>query len=120
MTMRRFGLRINSKGRNPGNDIDQRDSAGLPSRTRVVGTRALLDSGLPESSLVPGAEATDIWSRVARLLDCQKTEDEAIRAAFAIRGETSRVSVVQTRAFWRLLDESDSLAAEIASVPTRP
>jgi hypothetical protein len=46
------------------------------------------------------------------------TQDSTIRAAFTIRSESPGVSLVQTPAFWRLLDESDTLATEIPGPPS--
>jgi RNA polymerase sigma factor (sigma-70 family) len=84
----------------------------------VVGMSALVESDLPEAPLATEGETLDAWSRIARLLELQKTQDATIRAAFTIRSESSGVSFVQTTAFWRLLDESDTLATEIPGPPS--
>jgi hypothetical protein len=48
----------------------------------------------------------DQWSQIARLLEAQLTLDRAVRDAFTSQSESRGVALVQTRAFWRLLDRS--------------
>jgi RNA polymerase sigma factor (sigma-70 family) len=79
------------------------------------------ESGLPNSAIPTSpptalqTETYDLWSRIARLLDVQTAQDEAIQAAFAVLNDSTGMTLVQTPAFWRLLEESDALAAAIAS-----
>jgi DNA-directed RNA polymerase specialized sigma24 family protein len=79
----------------------------------VIQASGLLDFELPESPIAPGG-ASDPWSNIPRLLELQKAQDEAMQAALAIQTDDVGVSPIQTRAFWRLLDEADALAAGIA------
>ncbi len=79
-------------------------------------------SGLLDSDLPPTVQtgAPDGWSRIVRLWETQQTLDAAIQAAFMIHTNNPAAPQIQTRAFWRTLKESETLAAAIAGAPLSP
>ena len=84
----------------------------------VIQASGLVEVPRSDAEIAAPDGAFDVWSAVSRLLTVHETQNGAIQAAFAIQaGQSSGGNVVQTTAFWRLLDECESLVARIASVP---
>jgi hypothetical protein len=96
-------------------------------RQEMALLRAALEPVMRTSGLLEGSpeampttvlnQPSDVWSRIDRLLDLHRVEDRAIQAAFAIQSDDrAGVNLVQTTAFWRLLEASETLASEIVGV----